>query len=463
MIIILGFVVRLYKIATPLADWHSWRQVDTASVTKNLISSNYDILHPKYHDISSIQTGYFNPKGYRFVEFPVFNILHAQLHELLPQIPFESSGRIISIMAALLTTLIIYLLGKDHIGRWGGILSAFFYAFIPFNIYFTRVVLPDPLATFLATASVWLFYKYTKSQNLITLFLSSLVFSSAMLTKPFAIFYAVPIIYLGLKKFKPKEIITSIPLVLAFHLALSPFLLWRIWLNQGIFFVGIPHMSWAFNSDKIRFKPSFFKWIFAERIGTLILGVWGIFPFIIGIVSQKRKQSLINFIFLGSLLYLTIIATANVRHDYYQTFIIPAISLILAQGTIYLWKTKLNLLTKPLLVFSIGMMFLIGVYEIKGNYNINHPEIVKAGKAADKLLPEEALVIAPYNGDTTFLYQTGRSGWPVINESIEDMIKKGANYYISVNYDNDTNTLMQKYKPMIKNTDYIILDLTKPI
>lgn len=56
LIIVLGFVVRLYKINTPLADWHSWRQADTASVTRIFIEYGVHPLVPKYYDISTIPT-----------------------------------------------------------------------------------------------------------------------------------------------------------------------------------------------------------------------------------------------------------------------------------------------------------------------------------------------------------------------------------------------------------------------
>ncbi len=461
LILIGAFVVRLYKIESPLADWHAWRQVDTASVSKNLIASNYDLLHPRYHDISSIQTGSFNPKGYRFVEFPIFNLLHALFSQSIPQISFETAGRLVSIFSAVITTLALYLIGSAVISSWGGLLAAFFYAFIPYNIYFTRVILPDPLSTCLGTVSIGLFLFYINKNNKLSLFASGIAFALAMLVKPFAIFYAVPIFYLAAKKFTLKKLIQNIPLLIALDIALIPFLLWRIWLNKPEFLVGIAHMSWALNGDHIRFKPSFFKWIFKERLGTLILGTWGIFPFAVGIISAKSQKMFINFFLLGSLLYVTIIATANVRHDYYQTFIIPSVALALAQGSVFIWNSQIfnKFLARGLLIFSILIMLLIGIYETKGNYNINHPELMKAGKAADSVLPQDALVIAPYNGDTTFLYQTGRSGWPVVNESIEGMINKGADYYISVNYDSDTNNFMTKFKALEKNNDYVILDL----
>ena len=39
LILVLAFVVRLHKINNPLADWHSFRQADTSSVTRNYVKN----------------------------------------------------------------------------------------------------------------------------------------------------------------------------------------------------------------------------------------------------------------------------------------------------------------------------------------------------------------------------------------------------------------------------------------
>jgi len=56
IILILGFTVRLYKIGNPIADWHSWRQADTASVTYS------PILRYKQHSIENFKSSRF-PNG----------------------------------------------------------------------------------------------------------------------------------------------------------------------------------------------------------------------------------------------------------------------------------------------------------------------------------------------------------------------------------------------------------------
>ncbi len=109
------------------------------------------------------------------------------------------------------------------------------------------------------------------------------------------------------------------------------------------------------------------------------------------------------------------------------------------------------------------MMIGMGLYQVIGNYQINHYEIIVAGQEVDRLTPKDAIVIAPYNGDTTFLYQTHRFGWPVVDRSFDELIKLGASYYVSVNYDNDTNNLLKKYKTIEKNNTFVIIDLHQPL
>ena len=42
IIMIMGFGARTYKIHNPIADWHSWRQADTAAVSRNFIKDGFN-------------------------------------------------------------------------------------------------------------------------------------------------------------------------------------------------------------------------------------------------------------------------------------------------------------------------------------------------------------------------------------------------------------------------------------
>jgi hypothetical protein len=204
--------------------------------------------------------------------------------------------------------------------------------------------------------------------------------------------------------------------------------------------------------------------IFDDRLARLILGGWGLALFIFGIL--RPKQLFIKYFIFGMFLYVSIVATANVRHDYYQIVSIPAIALVLASGFSYLWeKTIFNrVFSRVLAIFSVGMMLMVGWFAIRDDYNVNHPEIIEAGKEVDRITPKDALVVAPYNGDTAFLYQSNRWGWPAIDSSIDEIIARGASFYVSVDFgDKDTKMIESRFKTVEKTDKYIIINLHEPL
>ena len=459
IILILALGLRLYKIDNPIADWHSWRQADTASVSRIYLEDGISLLYPRYYDISTTQSKLFNPEGFRFVEFPLYNFITAVFAKN-SLFTLEVWSRLVSILSALVTSYFIFLLGKKYLGYFGGLLASFYYAVIPFNVYFTRVILPEPLAICLGIASLWFFTEYLGENLEKHLYISALLLALAILVKPFILFYSLTMVLLLFEKYGIKDSLKKKKIILVFFLSLIPFLLWRIWISQ--FPEGIPLWKWVFNEDGIRFKPSFWYWIFGERLGKMILGIWGVFPFTIGLLAYKKSKSFLYYFILSMFIYVVLVATANVKHDYYQTMTIPSISLILAYGTKTVWKLKnfIRKITRSSLIVSILLMFLIGSSQIRELYKINRPEIIEAGAKVNQITPKRSLVIAPYNGDTAFLYQTERRGWPVVDRPIEELIEKGAQYFVSVDlYHPQTVLFSQKFEIIEKTAKYVIIKL----
>ena len=142
ILLVLGFMLRLYKIDNPVADWHSFRQVDTSSVTQTYLKKGVNLLYPRYHDMSTTQSGLFNPSGYRFVEFPIFNILHFSSVMIAPNIDVDVLGRLVSIASSLVSAILIYFIGKKYISSLGGLVASALFLISPFSVYFSRVILP---------------------------------------------------------------------------------------------------------------------------------------------------------------------------------------------------------------------------------------------------------------------------------------------------------------------------------
>jgi hypothetical protein len=457
-IILVGFLARLYKIDTPLADWHSFRQADTASVTREFVKHDIDLLHPKYHDLSNIQSGTRvngadNVEGLRMVEFPIVNALIATILRVAPAFDLVIVSRLFSIVASLVSLSALTLIARDLYGKRVGLLAGAVFAVLPYSVFYSRVILPEPFLVASVMGSLYFFMRYQKDKAFGSLILSALFFSLALLLKPMAIFF-VPA-YMGIAwSVRQKQGLLDIKAVVIFALTLIPLLLWRRWIAQ--YPIGIPASDWLFNGNGIRLRPAWFRWLFWERLTKLILGYLSIGFFALGILKRDLVIWLWGF---GMLSYLIVFATGNVQHDYYQVMLMPFVSLVVARGIDWVLALRLPYI-RVITLICICLSMYLAWHQIKGYYNVNNWAIVHAGQVADEVLPASAKVIAPYQGDTAFLFQINRTGWP-IGFHIDQKITNGAQYYVSVNYDDEARELESLYTVIEKTPEYIIIDLQK--
>ncbi len=169
---------------------------------------------------------------------------------------------------------------------------------------------------------------------------------------------------------------------------------------------------------------------------------------------------------MSHIFFITVFATGNVRHDYYQVILLPVLAIFLAIGLGTLFKSSGSFIpriwTIPLCLLFFLLTFYFGWKEVKGLYQINNYPIVEAGKFADRILPKDAYVLAPYNGDTAFLYQTNRPGWALVPTSISELIADyGVTHYISTARDARTAWVLRHFYVLEENPQFIIADLTR--
>ncbi|EKD90487.1 MAG: hypothetical protein ACD_31C00003G0004 [uncultured bacterium] len=467
LILVLAFSVRLYKLDSPVADWHSWRQADTAAVSRNFYKEGFNPFYPKYDDMSGVaEIPNVNTERYRFVEFPIYNSL-VYFAYLVNGGVDERLARLVSIIFSLGSLVFVSLITKKYFGLLTSLVAAFLFAVLPFNIFFSRVILPEPSLIFFSLGMFYFVDRWIFEQKFWLYIFGVLFTALALLTKPMAIFYLLPLIYSYLKKesrlfpIPDKYLLLLIPAVI-------PFLIWRMWMWQHP--EGVPASSWLFNGNDIRFRPAFWWWILQDRFGREILSVAGSILFAIGLfVKPKPKEGmLLHLLALFSFIYLIVFATGNVTHDYYQTFIVPALVIFTARGFVLLLEGVPSFIprlwTIPFALLLLPLMIYFGWREIKGLYQINNGVIVEAGKYADKILPKDAKVLAPYGGDTSFLYQINRPGFPYVYLPVDEMVKKyKLTHYVSVNRDDNTNFVLKNYKIIEDNPKFVIADLREKV
>lgn len=427
------------------------------------------MLHPRMNNISNVQSGLENPQGYFFAEFPLYNATQAGLFVLLGHLTIEEWGRLVTILMSLCSVACLYFLGKRMVSQTVGLLAAGFFAFAPFSIYYGRVILPDPSMVATTLGAILLFdISLSARQHKWIWFVLSLLFSAlSLLLKPYALFFLpLPMLYLSWKKLGAK-LFLQWPLWVYGVSAVVPLGLWRMWMLQ--YPEGIPANAWLFNEGNIRFTGAYFYWLFANRMGELILGYWGVAIVFLGLLWTRAKNYgfFVSFL-LSSLVYLVVIARGNVQHDYYQVLILPTLALFFGLGgklLINLFETYTN---KWIGVGLFGVccifMLMFGWYNVRYYFDVNNPNMIIAGEAVNRLTPKNAKMIAPLDGDSSFLYQTNRQGWASFEHDMPDMIKLGADYLILVSpTDADRNGFGKQYQVVSSTSQYLLLNLHKKL
>lgn len=444
VIVLVGLILRLYKINTPLADFHSWRQADTAAVGRNFVKDGFDLLHPRYDDISNIQSGVENPQGYRFVEFPIYNATFAALYagtsKLTPNnYPIEVYARLVSLVSSLFILAIIYYLLLKERDRISAVVGAAIYAILPFSVFFSRTVLPDTSALSYMFISIFFMYLFTEAtttrKQVLFYTLSLISFALSLLVKPTVIFYGLSVLLLFIRKYE-LVIIKKWHVYLYFLLAAVPLIIWRSYISQ--FPEGIPTSAWLITSvntyqglQNIFFKPAFFRWIFFERINNIILGGYLSIFLILGILNRKNTFFLLSFL-VAAMAYLLTFQGGNVQHEYYQIFILPALGIFVGVGVgTILTNTKTfvhPLVSVPIIVVLFALSMFFSYYRVRDYYNYSS-DLIQLGKVINTLTSDTDRIVTDSTGDTTLLYIADRKGAPAVYKSLPELKLQGYTHF----------------------------------
>jgi len=459
---------RLYKINIPLADFHSWRQADTAAVARNFLRFGFDILHPRFDDLSSIQSGKENPEGFRMVEFPLYNAIFAFLYKAFPVFSLEVFGRLTSIFFSLISIAIIYYLALKEIGRIAAFFSAITFSIMPFFVYYTRVILPEPTALSFGMISVFFLYQFQQEKNKIKkiffYFISLIFFSSSLLIKPTTIFYSIPLIFLFFKK-DSFYFLEKFYFYLYFFVSILPLIFWRMHILN--YPEGIPAYNWLITSintplgqKDIFFRPAFFRWIFFERINNLICGGYLTFFLILGVIDRKKSFLILSF-FISSLLYLFVFQGGNVQHEYYQIFIFPTISFLIGKGVTLFLENK-NKITSPIVAYFIvliffGFSFYFSFEKVRNNYHYPQ-DLVTIANIVQRLTLKDDKIVTDRQGDTTLLYLMDRRGAPAVYKEIFELKNSGYAYLVTQNKEL-VSKLRNKFEVVFETNNFALIKL----
>lgn len=475
VILALALLLRLYKINSPLADHHSWRQTDSAAVIRNLANGKFDLLHPRWNNLMATNNrGLPNPNRYFFEDFPpAFDMYAALLYKILGgQV---MALRLPAIIFSLLTIVVLFHFVAELTNFRVAALAALLYAILPYSIFFSRGIFQEVPLNFYAVTSFYLLYRYLKKPGTIGFFIAAIANALLFLTKPYALIFLLPEAFLfvaqkGFGFWREKKT------WFYFTISLLPFVVWWLWVWR--FPEGIPYSGWLFNEGNIRFKGSFFYWVFAQRLGVFILGFYGILFFCLGLMTFGKMADGVFYAWLVALLiYVSVIAKGNVTHDYYQVPFLPVVTYFWAKGIDFLLGLSKRFWEKVSTLALIGVFLAFSLafswYEVRNFYNLQSG-VDLAGDFIDKNTPQGSLIIAGDGADPTLLYNTNRLGWTVgygslyenREEVVEELRQKGADFYVTTTVKQIRSSSFERYLRdhyrLVKEAEqYIVFSLDK--
>lgn len=466
IILVVALALRLYKINTPLADFHSWRQVDTAAVGRNFVKDGFNLMMPRYDDLSNIQTGIENPNGYRFVEFPIYSAIFAFFYRYLPITSLEIYARLTTVMFSLVIISILYYLALKEHSRTAAIFASIIYAVMPFYVFFSRVVLPETTALAFMFISIWMLYLYleAKKKHVFLLLGSIIMYALSLLVKPTTIFYSIAIGYLFIIHYK-FDVFKKWQSYIFPVLGIAPFIAWRLYIQQ--FPEGIPASGWLISSvntyqgvQNIFFRPAYFRWMLMERFGQLIFGIYMSGFFILGFLAKTKKYLLIS-ILLSAVVYLLTFQGGNLQHEYYQTLILPAVALVTGVGIAQVLNSRSvfnPFLAYPTVIIILCLSFVFSYYRVKDYYNYSQ-ELVQIAKLITSFTKEDDLIVTDTTGDTTLLYLSDRKGAPATYKSISELKQMGYDYFVTSKKDVSESLKIEGYTVLVDNDKISIIKL----
>lgn len=424
----LALSLRLYNISAPLIGTHSWRQSDTAAMSRNFYRNGYNLFFPEI-DWGGIH-------GYCETEFPIYSFIVALLYKVFGAHDFL--GRLTSTVCFIVLIYFLYKLVLNYFNHRVAFWACFVYAILPLNIFYSRTFQPESMLLMCCVIGIYYFSNWLDSEKHIDLILSCVFVSLACLIKVLPIIYlGIPILYLAWTKFGIK--------------LFSKFSLWAYSIfTIGSVFLWYSHAhnifleygnTFGFSADTTnRYDYSILLTLsfWTELIFRTIFRHFAIFCFpifIVGLfIARKREREYVFDVWLVSVMLTQILVpVTSVVHEYYQLpFMIPAVVFIGKACDRYFNTNRKAIVTCLCLALVTG-----SIIYATGYMSVEKPEQSELIKLADQIksiTPKDALVISSTGGDPTLLYLSDRQGWLIdrdINEKyISSKQKLGAKYLV---------------------------------
>jgi Dolichyl-phosphate-mannose-protein mannosyltransferase len=459
LVTIVGLVLRLKGIHTPIFDHPGWRQGDTAAIARNFATLHYNPLFP--------QTDYDGPPpNYVELELQIVPFLAATLYKLFGV--HEVFGRLLSIAFGVATIPVIALFG-----RWlfrsaiAGVAAAACFAILPGAWYYSHTFMPDTAMVFFTTCALYACARWIVDEKAASwrgFWPAALLLMAAFLAKPVAVTAAIPVAAAAIARLGWRGALTRpqlwalaavafVPLA-AYDRFVAAHAEWH-WASGITTLHVIPSLKAALTSPHAFLaKAQAFEHAI-QMLATTMLGPVAFALAIAGFVVPLRSRSnaLLWGWLAGGLLYAYVVVTVE-RVDYYLYLLLPLAALVVGHLADAVARRSADLgPQRRLTLAGVGALLWIvalvtGYHQIAPYYGWNRANYARAKQLDATLAPGALVVMGHY--DPSILYTINRKGWeedPHLWTPFDEQsaIRKGARYFISIEHNRLIATNLELY------------------
>ena len=389
LIILLAAVARTYHITYPLNDMHSFRQTQTAGLIRDFYSHGINLLYPTMITLGD--------PGYVILEFPLYQGIVALLYKIFsPDVVFARS---FSILCGLLSILFVYRLTVKFLDEKSALFAAFFYAFMPLNIFFQRAPMPDPLAILLSLVMLdFMIEGITSRKNY--LLIGGIVACSLGLTikSPYVAPLYLPLLYAVYSHQGKLRSLLNPRVFASFFIPVAFMLLWQ-WhansvnemyfntmdypfkeLHDKVMVKLYPVNTWYFGTIDQRMTSKNYLTILG-RVYVQMLSLSGLVTLILGFYAvAKRKAAFYFFWLFSAVLSIMVFFNLNVVHNYYHLILTPVLAVFCGAGAAYFVGIFRHRIAALIVTVALMIPFIYMHYQTLGDFFKEENKYLEAGK-----------------------------------------------------------------------------------
>jgi len=325
IVIAVGVLIRCYNVSAPLLDLASWRETQTAMITRNLVKDGLDLLHPRVD-------WFGNNTAYLALEFPLYNGVIAIFYVVFGE--QEIFGRILSILFSAGGMVLFYKLARLFFQEKVALYSLLFYMLCPLSIFYSQTYMPESMMLFFSIGAIYFLLRWRETDQKTQLALAIAFTLGALLVKtPVAVQLALPVLYLFWVKYGNRILLRPETYVF-FLLTYVPLIAWALH-AQNLTHTYFPeeNLSKFVIDTAARLDPR----SYLRVAGFLVIYLFlphGLILFGYGTLSKKLAagEGFLYVWLAGLVIYLFVFFPALEGHHYYLVPVVPVVSLLVGKG-----------------------------------------------------------------------------------------------------------------------------------